>query len=368
MFIDRKATNPVLNITTQIDFPHMPCATLDVNALDSKMTNLFGGGHEILKTRLDSNGKPISRAPKIRDGFREVSDSSVIFWTAMNGGHWSRAQTSGMHLRCPPCYTDSFENHATEDDCCNRCASVKSRGIPVTDTSPWIPEQCLGDMGYWTKFPPQDGEGCRFDLRASLAKLTGISQVIITLKEKLDMNTLPSKTKTEFARHYANMSHTITRLAFGDTYPGLVDVLDGRTKTQIHQQGSTRFQYDLHLIPTKYQYLSGQMANSHQYSVTEYAKKVVYHEGDNEHGVLSKKQDLTAGVYMNYDVTPFTVKVTEWKKSWTHFITECCAILGGIFAFSGMLDTFVYRISKTFARRFTGETVFDNPASALYSN
>ena len=96
MFIDRSSTDPILNITTSIHFHRMPCSAMDVNALDSKMTNLFGGGHQIYKTRTDAAGQPISGAPAIRDGFKEVSDSGVIFWTAMNGGHWARAQTAGI--------------------------------------------------------------------------------------------------------------------------------------------------------------------------------------------------------------------------------------------------------------------------------
>ena len=35
---------------------------------------------------------------------------------------------------------------------------------------------------------------------------------------------------------------------------------------------------------------------------------------------------------MSYDFTPFEVRVTRSRKSMFHFFTECCAILGGIFA------------------------------------
>jgi len=279
----------------------------------------------------------------------------------MQGGHWARAQTSGMRLRCGPCFSKEFTPGLAEDECCNSCSDLRSRNIPVSNKHEWIPEQCLSETGYWTNWPARENEGCRFDITASVAKLTGTSQLVFTLKEKLDLPILSNGMRNDFKRQFANFSHTITRLGFGDPYPGLVHVLDGRSKTQMHDTGASRFQYDLHLIPTKYRYLSGQEASSHQYSVTEFAKKITY-AGEDEHNAL------TSGIYMNYDVTPFTVKVTEWKKSWTHFITECCAILGGIFAFSGMLDTFAYRITKNFSRRFTGEsTVFDTPSSALHS-
>ena len=35
---------------------------------------------------------------------------------------------------------------------------------------------------------------------------------------------------------------------------------------------------------------------------------------------------------MSCDFTPFEVRVTRSRKSMFHFFTECCAILGGIFA------------------------------------
>lgn len=51
------------------------------------------------------------------------------------------------------------------------------------------------------------------------------------------------------------------------------------------------------------------------------------------------------------------MKVTSSRKRFTHFLTECCAILGGIFAFSGMLDNLAYRVSKIMARRIKTHSV-----------
>jgi hypothetical protein len=77
--------------------------------------------------------------------------------------------------------------------------------------------------------------------------------------------------------------------------------------------------------------------------VTEYVKSI---------DQRARHQELVAvGLWANYDFTPFEVKVTKSRKSFMHFITECCAILGGIFAFTGMLDNFSYRINKSMARR-----------------
>jgi hypothetical protein len=153
---------------------------------------------------------------------------------------------------------------------------------------------------------------------------------------------LKSTDHKDFVRHL-NFSHIIEHLSFGPDFPGLVHVLNGRVKNHHVPPNSEHFQYDIHVIPTRYQSEGEDEITSHQYSVTEYVKSI---------DQRSRHQELVAvGLWANYDFTPFEVKVTRSRKSFMHFLTECCAILGGIFAFTGMLDNFSYRINKSMARR-----------------
>merc|ERR1712087_567318 len=102
---------------------------------------------------------------------------------------------------------------------------------------------------------------------------------------------------------------------------------------------SEHYQYDVHGIPTRYLEDGYDEITSHQYSVTEYVKSV-----------NAKAQDAPPlGFWMSYDFTPFEVRVTKSRKSMWHFLTECCAILGGIFAFTGMIDNFAYQMNKAIA-------------------
>lgn len=41
----------------------------------------------------------------------------------------------------------------------------------------------------------------------------------------------------------------------------------------------------------------------------------------------------------------------EERKSFTHFLTGVCAIVGGIFTVAGILDGFIYNAQKTLQRK-----------------
>ncbi|MFS8030962.1 putative endoplasmic reticulum vesicle transporter [Helianthus anomalus] len=42
-------------------------------------------------------------------------------------------------------------------------------------------------------------------------------------------------------------------------------------------------------------------------------------------------------VYFLYDLSPITVTIKEERRSFIHFITRLCAVLGGTFALTGGL-------------------------------
>jgi hypothetical protein len=52
-----------------------------------------------------------------------------------------------------------------------------------------------------------------------------------------------------------NVSHYVTRLAFGEGFPGVVNPLDGTTKVDL--AGASMFQYFVKIVPTRYTRLDG---------------------------------------------------------------------------------------------------------------
>jgi len=48
-----------------------------------------------------------------------------------------------------------------------------------------------------------------------------------------------------------------------------------------------------------------------------------------------------------YELSPIRVKFKETGKSFAHFLTGVCAIIGGVFTVAGIIDSFIYHGVKT---------------------
>jgi hypothetical protein len=53
---------------------------------------------------------------------------------------------------------------------------------------------------------------------------------------------------------------------------------------------------------------------------------------------------LTNAAARRYDLFPITVEIKERRRSVGHFLTRVCAVVGGVFAVSGMLDRGVHAL------------------------
>lgn len=47
-------------------------------------------------------------------------------------------------------------------------------------------------------------------------------------------------------------------------------------------------------------------------------------------------------MFFFYDLSPIKVHVAEKRQSFLHFLTSVCAIIGGVFTVSGLVDSVVY--------------------------
>ncbi|KAG5596400.1 hypothetical protein H5410_037632 [Solanum commersonii] len=60
---------------------------------------------------------------------------------------------------------------------------------------------------------------------------------------------------------------------------------------------------------------------------------------------------LNAAVYFLYDLSPITVTIREERRNFLHFITRLCAVLGGTFALTGMLDKWMFRFLEAVMKK-----------------
>lgn len=52
-----------------------------------------------------------------------------------------------------------------------------------------------------------------------------------------------------------------------------------------------------------------------------------------------------------YELSPIMVKFTETRKSFAHFLTGVCAIIGGVFTVAGLVDSMIYHSMKSLKKK-----------------
>ena len=116
---------------------------------------------------------------------------------------------------------------------------------------------------------------------------------------------------------------------------GMFMQMDNNNNKPSKPTNAVSYNYFLKIVPTTYEYLDGRIVNNtYQYSVTRSAKKI---------SAQSAMSSQLPGIFVSYEIAPIMVKFVENSRSFSHFLTSCCAIIGGLFTVAGMLDAAVFR-------------------------
>jgi len=309
-----------LRINFDVTFPNIPCTLLSVDAMDISGERHMDIRHDIFKKRIDSHGNVIETrqdgigAPKIERPLQR------------HGGRLEHNETY-----CGSC----FGAEATDDDCCNTCEEVREayrkKGWGLTNTD--LIDQCKRE-GFVQKVKEEEGEGCNIHGTLEVNKVAGNfhfapGKSFHHSNALLDLLSLQSESY--------NISHKINKLSFGDSIPGIVNPLDGVEWVQESPNGM--YQYFTKVVPSVYTGIRGHTIESNQFSVTEHYKSSEDHFRS------------PPGVFFFYDLSPIKVTFTEEHQSFLHFLTHICAIVGGIFAVAGIVDSFVYHGQKALRKK-----------------
>jgi hypothetical protein len=297
-----------LKINIDITFPHLSCAFLTVDAMDITGSQQLDISTNLYRTRLDLTGRQLGSEKQ------NVGDSAAL---TVSG------QTSDDY--CGSCYG------AGNQKCCNTCQEVREayRKAGWAFTNPDGIEQCARE-GLSEKIKQQQDEGCRVHGFLEVNKIAGNVHFAPGVSFQQNHMHVHDMEMYKPAGGF-NTSHVITKMSFGDDYPGVINPLDG-VKHVVSQfgQASVMYSYYLKVVPTIYESLDGNIIKTNQFSVTEHQKNM----GGDSHGL--------PGVFFMYDLSPIMVKFTETKKSFAHFLTGVCAIIGGVFTVAGLIDSFLY--------------------------
>jgi len=182
------------------------------------------------------------------------------------------------------------------------------------------------------KIKEQDGEGCQVFGSLEVNKVAG--NFHFAPGKSFQQANMHVHDLMAFGKDSFNMSHKVNEITFGVRFPGVVNPLNGLERIQTTTHGM--YQYFIKVVPTVYTDIYGRKIASNQFSVTDHFTG----------GGPGEGQSLP-GVFFFYDLSPIKVKFTEKRMSFLHFITNVCAIVGGIFTVSGIIDAFVYHGHKT---------------------
>ncbi|XP_047975419.1 endoplasmic reticulum-Golgi intermediate compartment protein 3-like [Salvia hispanica] len=302
-----------LRINFDVTFPALPCSIVSLDAMDISGEQHLDVRHDIIKKRIDAQGNVIeTRADTI-------GSPKIDRPLQKHGGRLEHNETY-----CGSC----FGAEASDDDCCNNCEEVREayskKGWALSN--PDMIDQCKRE-GFLQKIKDEEGEGCNIYGFLDVNKVAG--NFHFAPGKSFQQSNSHVHDLLSFQKDSFNLTHKINRLAYGDFFPGVVNPLDGAEWTQ--HTANAMYQYFLKVVPTVFTDIGGHTIQSNQFSVTEHVRGAE----------LSRLQALP-GVFFFYDLSPIKVTFTETHVSFLHFLTNVCAIVGGIFTVSGIVDSFVY--------------------------
>lgn len=321
LFVDISRGNLKMKINLNITFHNMACAFLSVDAMDVSGENQIDVDHNLFKQRLTLSGELVEDEPEKQD----LGDKSADIVKAVN--------STLDPDRCESCYGAETEDRK----CCNTCQEVqdqyRKKGWALKETDNII--QCQRE-GWSDKIRAQQNEGCNVYGYIEVNKVGG------------NFHMAPGKS---FQQHHVhvhdlqalggakyNTTHTIHHLSFGQDYPGIVNPLDGLF--QLADKSQMMFQYFIKVVPTTYTDVDGGTVATNQFSATKHSKVI---------GALGDSG--LPGLFVTYELSPMMVKYTEKRRSFMHFLTGVCAIIGGVFTVAGLIDAMIYHSARALQKK-----------------
>ena len=298
----------------------LPCVAVSLDALDQSGKHEVDLSTSIYKLRLNADGKPMGTSPERESTLRDTPGSTVV----------------RRNANAVPAVVDQ------------QVRAFRHSQQQVRDI-----EEALAR-----------GEGCRVFGHLDVERVAGNFHVSVHTQNFFVLQQL-------FAADTAriNTSHTIDTISFGRPYPGRVNPLDGTT--HIVESGAKTFRYFLKVVPTNFR----SYGSSRAFVATRAASAAaaaaearrVEEEGDdpttlddegrrvlrtNQYSVTEYVSTNKAGdgvvpaVFFVYDLSPIVMVIDEVPFRLGHYLTRICAVVGGVFAVTRMVDRWLWELLK----------------------
>ncbi|KAL2938866.1 Endoplasmic reticulum-Golgi intermediate compartment protein 3 [Bienertia sinuspersici] len=311
MSVDLKR-GETLPIHINMTFPSLPCDVLSVDAIDMSGKHEVDLDTNIWKLRMSSDGHIIGT--EFLTDLVEKGQSHDHSHSHSHGHSHDHGHDKQQHEETKDQHDHKDVNGDPKDK--HEDLKQKSHLQSFDEETENIIKKVKKAMA--------NGEGCRIYGVLDVQRVAGNFHISVH-----GLNIFVAQMIFEGSNH-VNVSHMIHDLSFGPKYPGIHNPLDGTVR--ILRGTSGTFKYYIKVVPTEYRYTSKDVLPTNQFSVTEYFSPM-------------KDFDRTwPAVYFLYDLSPITVTIREERRSFLHFLTRLCAVLGGTFALTGMLDRWMYRL------------------------
>ncbi|GIM11658.1 hypothetical protein Vretimale_15170 [Volvox reticuliferus] len=279
--------------------------------------------HDVYKQRLSANGSPVKEVEKHNvDATKKAAP--------VNGSENATAVAT-----CGSCYGAEDK----QGDCCNTCDEVRAayrrKGWALANVDHI--EQCAHDL-YTESIKEQVGEGCHMWGMLEVNKVAG--NFHFAPGRSYQQGSMHVHDIAPFGDAVIDFRHTINKLSFGAPYPGMKNPLDNAKAGYSSAAATGMFQYFLKVVPTSYSSIDNKTLATNQFSVTE-----------NFRDAQGASGKTLPGVFFFYDLSPIKVRIVEHSSSFLSFLTSVCAIVGGVFTVSGILDAFVYTSTRLIRKK-----------------
>jgi|EP00161_Ancyromonas_sigmoides_P023189 hypothetical protein len=323
-----------LPININIEFPFLGCSVISIDAMDVSGEQQNDLHHTIHKTRIPAEANFLS--PTSAEYWRK---NARVIGTERHEVNEHPVNVTAVERTTKPGYCGScYGAEERAGQCCNSCDEVRE----AYRRKAWVfnakVEQCEKE-NIATRLEQERHEGCRIHGTINVQRVAG------------NFHFAPGKSFQHAQFHVHdfmslgdaskyNMTHKIYSLSFGEHYTDLVDKLPLHDEVRIPQVPGM-FQYYVKVVPTEHRLSDGHVGRSNQYSYTEHFKPASPHAAGR----------TLPGVFFIYDISPILVVYSRTGKSFLHFITQLCAVVGGVFTVAGMTDAVVYKTQRVIAEK-----------------
>ena len=348
-----------LPINLDITFPKAPCDALSFSYIDVAGRSQLNLEHSMMKQALDRSGAPINEESQ-RIIIDQAAQGAQVNATVPVKEDSDRNEDQ-PDTECGSCYGAE----TMKQPCCNTCQEVENayrlKGWRLTEKdkiSQCIKENpdLLNSWGARVKKAIKDGEGCRLHGEITVNRVAGSLYIApggTTLQEHGTMvHKYPGMEGQGIYDFIYSVDHTheITEFRFGEhQLDNQEDPLSGvkcpkeSATTEKTPYSSKKHIYFLKIVPSTYHSLKkNDIKNSAQYSMTQHSTDVT-------------NSGRLPGIWFEFSISPMLVRYKESKRSLTHFLTSIVAIIGGIFAVAGLIDSTLYRTFKTWKKQQLGQ-------------